>query len=129
MSARDIPNNEWPAYLDDFSREHRAWLATVERVSTGSIDYAEAVDRPLAAVVPYYADRRVARIEIQFQPDSHYAEPIRVDAPTRVRVDETADGVAQGLEIVDDEGGRTRIRFRAAPLPEMLDGVAPEEVA
>jgi hypothetical protein len=57
------------------------------------------------------------------------AEPIQIDAPASLRVDETADGVARGLEIVDDDGECTRIRFRAAALPETLDGIAPGEVS
>lgn len=129
MSAREIPIGQWLQFLDQFSREHRAWLATVERVRPGSPGHTEAVERPLAGVVPEVAARGIARIEIRFQEDSPARETIQIEAPTSVRVDETAEGVARGLEIVDDEGECTRIRFRAAPLPEMLDGIAPGELA
>lgn len=30
MSAREIPSWQWPAFLDQFSRTHRAWLATLD---------------------------------------------------------------------------------------------------
>ena len=39
-----------------------------------------------------------------------------------------AAGAARGLEIQDESGECTRIRFRAAPLPEALDGIAPGEL-
>jgi hypothetical protein len=128
MSTREIPRTLWSEFLDRFSREHRAWLATVDRIPPRSRASSKAVERPLDSVVPQTAARRIVRIEIRFQEDSHTSEPIQIDAPNRVRVDETADGVARGLEIVDEDGECTRIRFRAAPLPEMLDGIAPGEL-
>jgi Family of unknown function (DUF5335) len=128
MSVREIPENEWSEFLDQFSRGHRAWLATVDRGHTGTTSHIEAIERPLGAVVPRISARRVAAIDIRFQDDSHGHEPIRIERPTSVRVDETAEGTAIGLEIVDEEGECTRVRFRAAPLPEMLDDIAPGEL-
>jgi hypothetical protein len=128
MSTREIPRNQWRTFLDQFSREHRAWLATIERVRGGSPASVEALERPLASVVPHIAGSRVARIDIRLQPDSHTGEPIHVDAPASVRVDETPEGVVRSLEIVDDDGESTRVRFRVAPLPETLDGIAPGEL-
>jgi hypothetical protein len=147
MSERDIPEAEWAAFLDGFSREHRAWLATVDRVRAGAPEHGEAFEQPLAAVVPQTADHRVERIEIRFQDvgtfghvgaafrrpeasseESRPHEPIQVDAPATVRVNETADGVARGLDIVARDGACTRLRFRAAPRMDMLDGIAPGEL-
>lgn len=128
MSAREIPMTLWSEFLDEFSRQHRAWLATVDRVRPDAPSQTEAIERPLASVKPQLAARRIARIEIRFQGDLHTRAPIQIDEPTSVRVDETPDGVAWGLEIVDENGECTRIRFRAAPVPETLDGIAPEEL-
>jgi len=128
MSMREIPVAQWSEFLDQFSRGHRAWLATVDRVHPDSSSHVEAVEQPLGAIVPQIAVSHVARIEIRFQEDPHAREPIRIDKPTSVRVDETADGAARGLEIIDEDGECTRVRFRAAPLPEMLDGIAPGEL-
>jgi hypothetical protein len=128
MSAREIPMTQWPEFLQQFSREHRAWLATVDRVGADSRGRVEVIERPLGSVIPHMDARRVARIEIRFQEDSHPREAIRIDAPTSIRVDEMTNGVARGLEIVDKDGECTRLRFRAAPLPETLDGIAPGEL-
>jgi len=46
-----------------------------------------------------------------------------------VRVDETTQGIAQTLEIIDRQGVATRLRFRAAPTADMLHGVAPGELS
>jgi hypothetical protein len=127
MRVREIPADEWQLFLDEFSRSHRAWLATVDRAHPGEEAHVEAVERPLGSVRPQVNARRVVRIEIRFQEDGQASTPIRIDAPASVRVEETLAGAARALEIRDEEGDCTRIRFRAAPLPEMLDGLAPGE--
>jgi hypothetical protein len=126
--VREIPETEWQEFLAQFSLGHRAWLATVDRGRGATKGYVAAKERPLSSVIPEISARRVVGIEIRFQEDSRAREPIRIDAPIRLRVDETADGSARGLEIEDDRGECTRIRFRAAPLPEALDGIAPGEL-
>jgi len=125
---REIPEPEWQEFLEQFSRGHRAWLATVDRVQVSAPGQIAAIERPLSSVIPEISARRVVGIEIRFQEDSNAREPLRIDAPTRLRVDETAEGAARGLEIQDESGECTRIRFRAAPLPEALDGIAPGEL-
>jgi hypothetical protein len=128
MSLREIPAAEWPDFLEQFSRGHRAWLATVDRAVPGAPAHVEAVERPLRSVTPEMSAGRVVGIEIRFQEDSQVPDAIRIDAPTRVRVNETEEGTAQGLEIQDEDGECTRIRFRAAPSTEILDGIAPGEL-
>jgi Family of unknown function (DUF5335) len=125
---REIPRNQWLTFLDQFSREHRAWLATIERGRRGSPASVEALECPLASVVPHIAGSRVARIEIRLQQDAHTREPIHIDAPASIRVDETPEGVVRSLDIVDDDGESTHVRFRVAPLPETLDGIVPGEL-
>jgi hypothetical protein len=126
--SREIPQNEWPAALEEFSRDHRAWLATVERIDSAGSYHVEAIERPLGAVTPEIAARRVTGISIQFQPDSHGRNVVHVDAPAHLRIERSDMGAARALEIEDKKGERTRIRFRATPPPEALDGMAPGEI-
>jgi hypothetical protein len=44
-----------------------------------------------------------------------------------VRVEETADGAKQALQIDDATGRRLTLRFRVAVAPGALDGLAPTE--
>ena len=97
-------------------------------MNADSPSQVDAVERPLGSVVPQMNARRIERIEVRFQEDPRAREAIRIEAPTSIRVDETAEGVVRGLEIVDEKGKCTRVRFRTAPLPEMLDGMAPGEL-
>jgi hypothetical protein len=111
MSMREIPLPEWRHFLDQLAREHRAWLATVER--GGRVEVRE---QPLESISAGEG------IDIHIG-----AKAIHIDAPQVVRVDEAAAGVAQGLQIDDAAGQRVTLRFRVAAPPGELDGLAPAE--
>jgi Family of unknown function (DUF5335) len=128
MSLREIPSSDWPAFLQQFSRDHRAWLATVDHMGPGASHHVAASERPLRAVTADLAAGSVVGIEIQLQQDPQAQEAVRVTAPVRLCVDETPRGAARGLEIEDERGARTRIRFRVPAPPGLLDGVAPGEL-
>jgi hypothetical protein len=127
MSLREIPESRWREFLEQFNRSHRAWLATVDHVGPTPL-HVDAGEHALRSVTPEESAGRIVSIEICFQDDPRAPGAVRIQAPTHISVDETNEGTAQGLEILDAQGGRTQIRFRAAPLPEMLDGVAPGEL-
>ena len=136
MNVRDIPRAQWPAFLDQFSRTHRAWLATIDADASsanGHHDDESSADghnaHPLRSITPFVYNDRVVHIDIRFQDDLQTEEPLRITAPGTLRVDESWEGIAQALEIIDSQGISTRLRFRVAPRPEMLDGIAPGEVA
>ena len=122
-SAREIPRWQWPAFLDQFSRTHRAWPATLDE------EEPTAMGHPLRSVTPFVHNNRVVHIDIRFQDDPHGREPARIHSPVSVHVHETTEGIAVGLEIVDDKGRVTHLRFGTAARPEMLDGVAPGELS
>lgn len=129
MSLREIPRTEWTSFLEQFTRDHRAWLATVDRVDTGGIRQVEILERPLRAVTADLAVDGVVEIRIRFHPDTDTHDSVHVGAPKKLSVDENADGAARGMEIEDANGVSTRVRFRGAARPDLLlDGVAPAEL-
>jgi putative phosphoribosyl transferase len=125
---RVIPVPEWPQFLATFGRAHRSWLATIERTRPGTRPAVEEVDRPLAAVTPELGAQGVTAIDIALQ-DAFGQQVVHVRWPVTVRVEETAAGAIRELEIVGEDGERVRMRFHATQLPEMLDGIAPGEIA
>lgn len=126
MPIVEVPRDEWPEFLETFSRQHRAWLTTVEQPA-GEIAAPAAEPRPLAGVTSEGDGRRVSAIEIAFAGNSH-GGVVRIQNPASLRLRKTDGGADRGLEIVDDDGVCTRVRFRAAAIPEMLDGIAPGEL-
>jgi hypothetical protein len=115
---RDIPVAQWSEFLEQFSREHRAWLASVERVHPAAPRRVEVNERPLLSIDSDAADGIVFRFD---------ERSVRIDAPKALRVEETEDGVVQGIELEDWSGERASLRFRVAARPEALDGIAPGE--
>lgn len=112
MGLRKVPPSEWAGVLDRFSREHRAWLATVFELR-GDLQASCVEERPLRSV-DLEAPPCVA---IRFADDT---PQVRVEAPRVLRIDD------KGLAI-ESAQGTTRLRFRVAPRPETLDGLAPGE--
>ena len=115
MNVRDIPRAQWPAFLDQFSRAHRAWLATIDAGASPTNPQNGDEAHPLRSITPFVYNDRVVHIDIRFQDDLQTNEPLRINAPGTVRVDETREGIAQALEIIDRHGISTRLGFRVAP--------------
>jgi hypothetical protein len=111
MSVREIPEREWPGFLEQLGRDHRAWLATVDR--GGKIEVRE---QPLESISARDA------IDIRIGDKA-----IHVEEPQAVRVEETNEGATQALQIDDATGRRLTLRFRVAVAPGALDGLAPGE--
>lgn len=111
MRFEEIPSARWKAFLEQLGRDHRAWLATVER--DGSL---EARDQPLESIS--VADDVEIRIG---------AKVLRVSGPRAVRIEKTAEGATSALEIDDSSGRRLTLRFRVAVAPGAMDGLAPAE--
>lgn len=111
MRMREIPTSEWRPFLERLGREHHAWLATVERG-----DLIQAREEPLQSISA--ADGIEIRIGEQ---------AIRVDKPSAVRVEETAQGVAEAIHIEETRAAPLTLRFRVAVAPGALDGLAPSE--
>ena len=113
MRPRDIPRREWPEFLAEFGRRHRSWLITIE--AGGRIDGAvQALDEPLDSLA---AEDGAVLVRLRNR------EPLRIDAQA-LRVELTERGEELGLDL-ESERGVTRLRFRAAALPEELDGIGP----
>lgn len=122
MPAIDIPPERWSEFLETFSRQHRAWLTTLE----SSVGRVEA--RPLRAVEPVREGGALSAIEISFAGESG-GETVRVEHPTALRLRQTAEGADRAIEIIDAEGCCTRVGFRTTTAPsDILDGIAPDEL-
>jgi hypothetical protein len=121
VPAVDIPREQWAEFLDTFSRQHRAWLTTIEPARRG-------VDaRPLRAVEPVRQGGVLTAIEISFAGASG-GDTVRVENPIALRLRQTAEGADRAIEITDGEGFCTRVGFRTTPPSDMLDGIAPGEL-
>lgn len=125
MSVHDVPRARWAGMLEQFSRAHCGWLASVACVRPGP-ELASWTDwHPLESVTVARTGTRVTAIQIAFQ-----AGPtVCVKAPRMLGLDTREDGAERALEIDGAGGEFVRLVFRATALPEEVDGIAPAELA
>jgi hypothetical protein len=127
MRTFDVSQREWPEFLVAFGREHRAWLATIKRSFRDSTGTVDATEQPLAEIDMERAGEDIRAIHIRLGPHIAPHTDLRIPRPLTVRVEQTDGGADRALEIVDGDGGCTRVAFCRTALPEMLDGMAPGE--
>ena len=120
MSVDDVPRRRWADVLEEFSRGHRGWLASVVTVDPGPKLVSHTELRPLESVT--VAQTGGVRVGFQGGPT------VFVEAPCTLGVDRTDDGAERALEIDTADAEFVRVTFRATALPEELDGIAPAEL-
>ncbi len=123
MTTRDISRDEWPAFLDTFSRQHERWLVTVEVLTSGLGAHREVRDKPLTGISE--DRRRDGALSISIsageRPEDHVTHV--VSHPSRVALELTDEGAHKGLRIESENGETALVLFRAPALPETLDGI------
>lgn len=123
MTIRDVPPSEWRSFLERFSRQHRAWRATIHGVERG----VSVTRVPSTAIKSIALETHVPApiVRLTFVNGVSLCAP----RPCAVRVQQTSDGAECALEVETADGALIRLAFRATALPEQLDGIAPGEVA
>jgi hypothetical protein len=125
MTTREIKREDWPEFFDGFSRRHEGWLVTIELLDEKLGDQIEVENQALRGIVAERKrDPKVIEIFTSNAPDESSTHII--DKPTRVWIEETAEGAEAALEIESEDHAKTLLQFRSAVLPETVDGVAPE---
>ena len=124
MSVHNVPRSRWADVLEQFSRGHRGWLASVVTVRPGPELTSHTDWRPLESVTVTPPAGRPTAICVTFQGGPTFC----VRAPRSLGVDRRDDGAERALEIDAADGEFVRIVFRATALPEEVDGIAPAEL-
>ena len=111
MATREIERAEWREFFDNFSRQHQAWLVTIEMLAPDMGDQVEVRQLPLEGIVVESGDGNETQIEIIIgeKPDSHVSHT--TTSPKRVWLKQTDEGVDEALEI-ESEGQTVLLRFR-----------------
>ena len=122
MTIHDVPASEWPSFLERFTREHRAWLATVYGLEQGAPVRLVRSVAIRSVTLEGSASDRLLRLT--------FADGVSLCAPRpcAMRVQRTSDGAECALEVETVDGAFVRVAFRGIVPPEQLDGVAPGEV-
>jgi hypothetical protein len=123
---REIPREEWTAFLDSFSRQHEGWLVTVEVLGEEIGAQVEAEEMMFEGVTADLKGVSEDVVSIMLGKGSKERVTHNITQPTHVRIEQTEDGADMALQIEAGDRVTTLLRFRSAVLPEMVDGVVLE---
>lgn len=122
MTMHEVPSSEWRSFLERFSREHRAWLATMHWVPAHGAVMASHGAALESVRFDDQMPRTIVRVCFLDGP------AVRLEQPQALHIEQDDRGAERALEIATAAGGLFRLAFRATALPEELDGVAPREM-
>ena len=121
MALEEISRSRWFGFLDQFGRQHRRWLVTLEREHPDGQSYMLAHEVPLEGIV--LTGEGVVEAELGGRKKAG-PQKERVRNPERILLASRSDGAHEGLRIEQTDGGVTTLRFRATARPEQIDGLA-----
>lgn len=122
MQTVEIPREAWVHKLNEFTRIHEGWLVSLD-VLAGDFGAQPQIDNlPLLGVSADRIDHDgTIAVSVARSASEHFTRII--EAVTGIQIERTDDGADAALQIETADGTRTILRFRAAVLPETVDGV------
>ncbi len=126
MATQEIPQEQWLAFFDGFSRQHQGWLATLEVFGPEIGAQKEARNLPLEGITADLKGPESETISISFGkgPEEHVTHLIK--NPKRIWLEQSLQGANAALEIESSDEVKTLLRFRSTLPTEMLNGVVLE---
>lgn len=116
MQTRQILTADWRRTLDALSRSYDGALVSLEIVG-GEVGAEEEVhDQPLRGIT---SDQ--SGVTVQFERPGHLHLDHHVAHPEKIRIVETEEGAVVAIEIEDDKGVNSFVRFRSPMRPEIFD--------
>jgi hypothetical protein len=111
MATQEIQQNQWTVFLDDFSRQHEGWLASVEVMAADIGAQLEVENLPLEGitVASKQSEPETIAISLGKTPEDHITHTIK--DPTHLWLEQAAAGANAALEIESDEV-KVLLRFR-----------------
>jgi hypothetical protein len=121
MRTVEIARSDWSEALEEFSKIHEGWLISLDILSPDIGAQPEVSDLALIGATLDAPDGATLTVAAGRSADDHVRHPIQ--APRRIWIERTDAGADAALGIESADGTKTILRFRAAALPETLDGI------
>jgi hypothetical protein len=121
----EIPREQWKEFFDNLSRELLDWETTVEVISDNNGAQLMSEGLPFAGLTFEDAGHPVIELTVGSSPDTHQTHTI--DEPTMVAFEGTGLGPKGVLDIEDERGTKTLVRF-IQPFPVLVEYVKTEMV-
>jgi hypothetical protein len=122
MNILEIPSGEWNNFLQSFARRHESWLVVFETAEGPARRSAQTGQLRLKSIAVEEEGAGTKLIFIEGETEESVVSHV-IRNPTRISVTQTDEGADESL-LINTRSGSTRLRFRSAILPELVDGVA-----
>jgi hypothetical protein len=111
METRDIPEDQWIEFFDQFSRDHAGWPATIEVLDPQSGPQNVAANLPLEGISFDQKGTRACAVQISVgdAPNRHVNHVI--DLPLHIRAAHENDG-SLDVQIEPAQGPTTLLHLR-----------------
>jgi hypothetical protein len=122
MQTLEIPREAWAHRLNEFTTIHEGWLVSLDVLGPEIGAQPQIDNLPLLGVSTDRVDHDgTIAVSVERSATEHLTHIVH--AVTRIYVERTDDGADAALQIESVDGTRTILRFRAAALPETVDGI------
>ena len=111
MQTRQIPQAEWPAFLNCFNSRHQGWLMNLEIFGPDIGAQVQGSLLVLEGVIDEYDERRGNTVTIMAgdRPADHVTHAI--SRVTEISLEKTDSGEDAALSIKGEDGNRTLLIF------------------
>ena len=111
MQTREIPKNEWTAFLNRFTSRHQGWLVNLEVLGPDIGAQVEGTGLVLEGLTDEYNEMHGNTIMIMAgdKPGDHVTHSIR--RPTEITLEKTGTGEEVALLIKAEDGTTTLLIF------------------
>ena len=114
MQTKQIPESEWPAFVDSFSSRHQGWLVNLNVFGPEIGAQVEGTALVLEGLTDEYNEIRGTTITIMAgnRPENHVTHSI--SRPTEISLERTDTGEDVVLSIKGEDGIRTLLTLPSA---------------
>ncbi len=126
MKTQEINRNQWEEFMNEFSRQHDGWVATVEVQNSGAQGHRiVAQNEPFLGMSAEVGVGGSGRdyVNITVGRDESGIITHRIISPQRIAFRETDSGAHEGVEVESRDEGKTIVRFSSPARPETLNGL------
>lgn len=116
MDTKEIMQNEWLPFLNEFSKQHQGDIATMEIIGDDIGAQIEGRALPFAGVSVEKAGTENSTISVMLgiEPTEHLEH--RIYEAEHLRIASSADGIHDALEIEAADGTRTILQVQPIPV-------------
>ena len=117
MRTRQIPQSEWPAFVDSFSSRHQGWLVNLDVFGPEIGAQVEGTALVLEGLTDEYDELRGNTIMIMTGSKRKDHVTHSISRPTEISLEKTDAGEDVVLSIKGEDGITTLLTFPSVVLP------------